>query len=128
MDYRKIFAAGILLTLAGCATKPAAYTAREGVKEAVLDANATLIDVRIPEQFAAKTAPGAVNIPLKILNDSIAYFKKQEKVVIFCNSGKQAGEAMEILRRNGVQNIFDAKTLKNVEAIQMENKESSAQP
>ncbi|MGZ5212073.1 MAG: rhodanese-like domain-containing protein [Kaistella sp.] len=61
-----------------------------------------------------------MNIPLAKIKDNIDFFKKQKNIVVFCNSGKQAAEAIDILKQNGVQNVYSAKTLKNVEAIQNE--------
>lgn len=90
------------------------------LKEIVTNPETTLVDVRIPEQFEKKTAKGAVNIPLAKIEDNIDFFKKQKKVVIFCNSGFQANKAVEILQKNGVENVYFGKTLDNIEAIQNE--------
>ena len=90
------------------------------MKEIVKDAETTLVDVRIPKQFEEKTTAGAINIPLATIEENVDFFKKQKKIVIFCNSGKQAGQAVELLRKNGVKNVYNAKTLKNVEAIKNE--------
>lgn len=90
-------------------------------KEAVLDPEATLVDVRIPAEYAEKTAAGAINIPLAILGDSLDYFKRQQKVVVFCNKGRQANEAYHFLKNKGV-NVYFGKTHENVEAIQNQKK------
>ncbi len=118
-NYIKIaFLAGILVS---CGSSTAVVTPPQtNVKEIVKDAETTLVDVRIPNQFQEKTAAGAVNIPLATIQENIDFFKKQKKIVIFCNTGKQAGQAVEILRKNGVKNVYNAKTLKNVEAIKNE--------
>lgn len=88
------------------------------IKEIVNNPATTLVDVRIPEQFEAKTAKGAVNIPLATIEDNLDFFKKQKKVVLFCNKGLQATKAAEILKKNGVQNVYFGKTIDNVVAIQ----------
>ena len=101
---------------------PMPDASRTEVKAMVTNPEATLVDVRIPEQFAEKTAPGAINVPLAQIEDNLDFFRKQKQVVIFCNSGKQAAQAVEILKKNGIQNVYDAKTLKNVTAINNEAK------
>ena len=111
----------VLLLFLSCAAKvPVQVNQRADMKEIVNNPETTLVDVRIPEQFAEKTAEGAVNIPLAKIEDNIDFFKKQQKVVIFCNSGFQANQAVELLKKNGVENVYDAKTLKNVDALQHE--------
>ena len=113
----------VSLGLWSCKTAvPMPDASRTEVKAMVTNPEATLVDVRIPEQFAEKTAPGAINVPLAQIEENLDFFRKQKQVVIFCNSGKQAAQAVEILKKNGIQNVYDAKTLKNVTAINNEAK------
>lgn len=124
MNFKNLLIVGaVILALSSCKTAVTApQDSRAEVKEMVKNPEATLVDVRIPEQFAEKTAPGAINIPLASIEENLDFFRKQKKIVIFCNSGKQAAQAVEILKKNGVQNVYDAKTLKNVTAINNEAK------
>lgn len=115
-----LFAAGFLLFSCAMVT-PVADLPAGSVKEMIKNPETTLVDVRVPEEFAEKTADGAVNIPLAAIKDNIDFLKEQKNVVVFCNSGKQAAEAMEILRKNGIPQVYYGKTLKNVQAIQNEN-------
>lgn len=109
------------MLLFSCAAKvPIVTTNPVNFKEIVNDPETTIVDVRIPEQFNEKTAKGAVNIPLAKIEDNIDFFKKQKKVVLFCNRGVQAQQALDILKKNGVENVYFGKTLNNVEAIQNE--------
>ena len=121
MKYLLSFFAAVFLLVSCSTATQVSDKAEVGVKEMVKDPETTLVDVRVPEQFADKTANGAVNIPLATILDNIDFFRKQKNIVVFCNSGKQAGEAMEILKKNGIQNVYYGKTLKNVQAIQNEN-------
>ena len=77
-----------------------------------------MADVRIPEQYAAGTAKNAVNIPLAEMQNK-AESLRGKKVVVFCNKGIQADQAMEILKKNGVE-VYDGTSLYNVKAIQDE--------
>ena len=52
------------------------------------------------------------------IEDNIDFFKNQKKVVLFCNKGVQAKQALEILKKHGVENVYYGKTLDNVEAVQ----------
>ena len=124
MRLKNVFIIGaISIGLWSCKTAtPVSEVSRTDVKEMVISPETTLVDVRIPEQFSEKTAPGAVNIPLALIEDNLDFFRKQKQIVIFCNSGKQAAQATEILKKNGIKNVYDAKTLKNVTAINQEQK------
>lgn len=115
-----LFAAAMIMFSCTAARTDTTDNAPVNVKEMVKDPETTLVDVRVPEQFAEKTAANAVNIPLADIKENIDFFKNKKNIVVFCNSGKQAAEAIDILKQNGVQNVYSAKTFKNVEAIQNE--------
>ncbi len=91
---------------------------RKPILEIVQSPETTLVDVRIPSQFAEKTADKAVNIPLAEIENNLDFFRNQKHIVLFCNSGNQSNQALEILKKNGITNVYNAKTLKNVEALQ----------
>ena len=116
-----LFAAAMIMVSCGAAT-PVSTNVHANIKEIVRNPETTLVDVRIPEQFAEKSAASAVNIPLTTIEDNLDFFRKQKNIVVFCNSGKQATQAVEILNKNGIQNVYNGKTLKNVDAIKNENK------
>lgn len=108
----------VLIILFSCGTaKPVAQSSPVTVKEVVKDPETAIVDVRIPEQFAKGSADKVVNIPLATIEDNLEFFRKQKKIVIFCNSGKQAADAMEILKTNGIENVHFGKTLRNIKAI-----------
>lgn len=109
----------ISLSLFSCKTAVHTETQENiSIKELIKDYETTLVDVRIPEQFDKKTAKGTINIPLATIENNIDFFKNQKKVILFCNKGVQATEALVILKKNGVQNVYFGKTLDNVEAVQ----------
>lgn len=118
----KIQFSGLLLALAfmlsSCKTSPATAIPATSIKELVNSSDVTLVDVRIPEQYAAGTAKNAINIPLAEIQNNIETLKGK-KVVVFCNKGIQADQAMEVLKKNGVE-AYDGTTWKNVKAIQDE--------
>ncbi|WP_051884402.1 rhodanese-like domain-containing protein [Chryseobacterium luteum] len=117
----KLFAfMATILTLSACKTADISQVPRADIREIVNSSDVTLVDVRIPEQYEAGTARGAVNIPLAEIQNNINSLKGK-KVVVFCNMGIQADQAMEILKKNGVE-AYDGTTWKNVKAIQDEKK------
>lgn len=109
---------GLAFMLSNCKTSPSAVNQISNIKDVVNSSDVMLVDVRIPEQYAAGTAKNAVNIPLAEIQDNIETLKGK-KVVVFCNKGIQADQAMEILKKNGVE-AYDGTTWKNVKAIQDE--------
>ena len=93
---------------------------KNDLKEAVQNSETTFVDVRVPEQFKENTVKNAVNIPLAEVENNLEFFRKQKKVVVFCNSGNQSNQALEILKKNGITNVYDGKTVNNVEEIKSE--------
>lgn len=112
----------ISIALWSCKTAiPVAEGSRAEVKEMVMSPETTLVDVRIPAQFSEKTAQGAINIPLALIEENLDFLRKQKQVVVFCNTGRQASEAVEILKKNGI-NVYNGKSVQNIKAIQDEKK------
>lgn len=107
-----------VFVLTACKTVRTTEVSKGNIKEAVNSSDVTLVDVRIPEQYAEGTAKNAINIPLAEIQNHIETLKSK-KVVVFCNKGMQADQALEILKKNGVE-VYDGTTWKNVKAIQEE--------
>lgn len=113
----------ISIGLWSCKTaSPVAEDSRAEIKELVMSPETTLVDVRIPEEFLEKTAEGAVNIPLAKIEDNLDFFQTQKQVVLFCNRGRQSEEAIKILKKNGITNVYSGKTVQNIDAIKNERK------
>lgn len=124
MRLKSVFIVGaISLGLWSCKTAtPTLEVSRAEIKEMVTDPETTLVDVRIPEEFSEKTAQGAINIPLAKIEENLDFFRKQKQVLLFCNRGRQSEEAIEILKKNGITNVYSGKTVQNIEAIKNEKK------
>jgi rhodanese-related sulfurtransferase len=108
----------LAFTLSACKTNHTATVPTANIKDVVNNSDVVLVDVRIPEQYAAGTAKNAINIPLAEIENNMETLKGK-KVVVFCNKGIQADQAMEILKKNGVE-AYDGTSWKNVKAIQDE--------
>lgn len=74
------------------------------------------IDVRTPEQYQAEHVQGAVNIPLKQLEQRIGEVtqNKDDTLHLYCNSGNQSGKAETLLQKMGYKNAVNDGGLKDV--------------
>lgn len=107
--------------LSACKTAHVAEAPKSNIKDVINSSDVTLVDVRVPEQYAEGTAKNAVNIPLAEIQNNTESLKGK-KVVVFCNKGIQADQAMEILKKNGID-VYDGTSWKNVKAIQDQKSE-----
>ena len=70
-----------------------------------MDAGATVIDVRQPDEFEAGRIPGAINIPLRELGDNVDQIPTDEPVFVYCQSGWRAALATGALHNMGYENV-----------------------
>ena len=87
----------------------------------VLPADAYLVDVRTPTEFQSGSVPGAVNIPLNTIEGSISQFENKDNIVLFCRSGNRSGKALEILKKNGIKNVHNGGSWKEVLSLKETN-------
>lgn len=62
---------------------------------------ASLIDVRETEEVAAGKIPGAVNIPLGLLEFRLQDIDKSQEHIMICRSGNRSGQATRFLEDRG---------------------------
>ena len=118
---KNLVAAMIILALFATSCKTVVstnQTPKVNMVELVKNSETTLVDVRMQGEFEQKTAKNAVNIPLAEIENNLDFFRKQKQTVLFCNRGFQAQQALDILRKHGIENVYSAKTVENVSAIQ----------
>ncbi|MBZ4413214.1 rhodanese-like domain-containing protein [Myxococcus faecalis] len=73
-----------------------------------VEAGATLVDVRSPEEFADGHLPGAVNIPVGELARRLGELgPPTTPVVVYCRSGARSGRAERLLKEQGFQDVFN---------------------
>jgi len=88
--------------LIGDAGLPSRQTASE--LTAVLQ-SATVIDLRVPQQFAERHVPGTINIPARVLATWAGWIVDYDRpVYLICDSG-QLAEAVRVLRKIGMDQI-----------------------
>lgn len=77
--------------------------------------NATMVDVRTPEEFGQGHYPGAVNIPLDQIQNRIQDFKEMKTpIVAYCRSGNRSGMAVSILKQNGITEVINGGGLEDL--------------
>lgn len=64
-----------------------------------------LVDVRRPAEFAAKHVPGALNVPLAELPESLERVPRDRAIAVICQSGYRSSMAASVLRRHGYPNV-----------------------
>lgn len=70
-------------------------------------AQAVVIDVRTSAEYAEKHISGAINIDHTFIATEIEKLKlaKDEKIILYCRSGRRSGIALDALRKIGYQNV-----------------------
>jgi rhodanese-related sulfurtransferase len=110
---RLIFVAALLLSACERTTPeaaPVADTARD--HRAAVASGASLVDVRTPEEYAAKHVEGAKNIPVDDIDTRLAELPKNKPVVVYCHSGGRSAVAAKVLRGAGYD-VIDIGGMKN---------------
>jgi len=88
------------------------------MKELVKDPSTLIVDVRSPWEFEMDHIPGARNIPLEEVPGMIGEFKSMHKPVVFyCRSGNRSGMAMNILKQNGVADVYNGGSLDEMQIL-----------
>jgi len=80
----------------------------QNVIKSIKEKKGTLLDVRSPMEFEENHIPGAINIPLDIVESSIKQISEMQKpIVVYCLSGGRSSTASSILQQNGIQDIYN---------------------
>jgi phage shock protein E len=73
-----------------------------------IEAGASVVDVRSPDEFRDGSYPGAVNIPLQLLASRLGELPKDRPVVLYCASGARSGMAARQLKQAGYADVINA--------------------
>jgi rhodanese-related sulfurtransferase len=68
-------------------------------------ADAYLLDVREPEEWAAGHAPGAHHLPMMEVPARMSQVPTDREVVVVCRSGGRSGQVVSYLMGNGWDNV-----------------------
>lgn len=84
------------------------------IKEAIRN-GAVIIDVRTANEFDRGRVPGSLNIPVDRIALNIARIKSMKKpIVLCCESGRRSGSAKQVLKANGVKDVFNGGSWQSV--------------
>ena len=72
-----------------------------------LEPELQVVDVRNPSETAGGTLPGAREIPLSTLTDSLAGVDSAGPMVVYCGSGYRSQVAASVLRQAGFADVSD---------------------
>lgn len=73
-----------------------------------------LVDVRTPMEFSNGHPKGAINIPLNTISSNIEKFKTKKNIIVFCRSGHRSSQAADILKGNGITDVYNGGSWQNV--------------
>ncbi len=73
------------------------------------DADALLIDVRSPGEFASGYVEGAINLPLDRFVQAYESVMpdKSRQIVLYCQSGARSGQAVQFLAQQGYGKVVN---------------------
>ena len=79
-----------------------------GKMKQALKNGAVIIDVRSAAEYDRRHIPDAFNIPVDRINVSIPKIKAANKpVIICCNSGDRSNTALQLLKANGLKEVYN---------------------
>lgn len=76
--------------------------------QALIASGVTLLDVRMPEEVAIASLPGAINIPLMQLPERIGELTQlnpQAPIAVLCHHGVRSEHASRFLEHNGFTQV-----------------------
>jgi len=78
--------------------------------QSAVDEKSILIDVRTEQEFKQGHLKNAINIPHTEIRGKIKdYVKdKEEKIIVYCRTGRRSGIAKKILEDMGYKNVINA--------------------
>lgn len=72
------------------------------------DKQAILVDVRSPQEYKEWHLEGSINFPLYDLERNCKELinKKENTIILYCQSGSRSQKAMQILKEQGCLNLY----------------------
>ena len=107
-----LFAFAAALPMLALAGGPASIEPRDlGTRIAWADPSLAVLDVRTPAEYAEGHIPGAVNIMHTELAARVGELAdaRDRDVVVYCRTGRRAGEALGVLEQSGFRRLFHLK-------------------
>lgn len=78
------------------------------IKELINHKDATIVDVRTPEEFMGGRVANSINIPLHEVPNKVDEFKNMSRpIIVCCLSGGRSGQAAAFLSANGIDEVYN---------------------
>lgn len=92
-------------------------------EEIVIDQNSTVIDVRTEQEYNAGHLKNSINIPYGEIKDTIGehVHDKNEKIIVYCRSGRRSDIAKKTLDEMGYTNVINAGAYEKLKKNEQEN-------
>jgi rhodanese-related sulfurtransferase len=68
--------------------------------------NATIVDIRSPEEFSKGSLPNAKNLPADKIGERMRELKKDKPLIVVCATGSTAGRTAAQLRAGGFNEVY----------------------
>ena len=85
------------------------------LSELIRNTKTSIVDVRTTEEFSNSKVERSVNIPLNLVPKNIEILKKMQPLVLCCAAGVRSGQAMEFLKFNGLDQVYNGGSWQDVE-------------
>jgi len=92
---------GALFVVCSCGSEEGSGRVDGARARELVEAGATLLDVRTTTEYDLRHVEGAVNIPVGTLAERMAEVPKDKPVVVYCASGVRSAQAAGMLRHEG---------------------------
>lgn len=79
------------------------------LKEQLNHKDVQLIDVRTPGEYKVRSIHQFKNIPLNTLSSNLYKLKKDQEVIVICQSGMRSSNACKMLVKNGFTNVTNVR-------------------
>lgn len=96
---------------------PAMASERALVAWQWIEQGALIIDVRTRQEFAQNHLKDAVNYPLSELEEHISDLKKDQPIVLYCQSGNRSGRALRKMKSLGFSKLHNAGGLNELNRV-----------
>lgn len=102
----------LTLMLSGCITETGTYqhlTQEDATKVMQTEKNIIILDVRTQEEYDKKHIPDAVLLPIEELRKGNFELlpDKNQKILVYCWTGRRAEDSAKILAEHGYKNVYD---------------------
>ncbi|ARJ38235.1 rhodanese [Sporosarcina ureae] len=81
----------------------------EQLKARIKEQNVQFIDVRSPSEYKGRHIKEFKNIPLNVLSNKMGTLKKDQEVIVICQSGMRSSNAAGQLKKAGFLNVTNVR-------------------